>query len=310
MRSTTAALVLAAIVVTVSATLSTPPAATAAPPCGSPSVTVLSTAKVPVFAWSENLGYDQGGRLWVSRLNQGEVERLSAQGRRTAVVTVESPGAVRLGPDGLMYVASGTTTMNMLPGAVRTGRVLRFDSTAAHPVPHTFARGLGMPNGMAFGADRALYVADGALGVLRIRPNGSVDRAWSAQTASAIAPLTNGLIVDGITADGNDLYVTFIASRTGRVLRIPIHHPAAASTLDLTGPRPGFLDDLATLPQHRLAVATATGQLITVDTKTGRTCSYDLGQPLTAAAVDPVDSARLTIGTESGDLLSLRLPAH
>ena len=167
-----------------------------------------------------------------------------------------------------------------------------------------------MPNGMAFGADRALYVADGALGVLRIRPNGSVDRAWSAQTASAIAPLTNGLIVDGITADGNDLYVTFIASRTGRVLRIPIHHPAAASTLDLTGPRPGFLDDLATLPQHRLAVATATGQLITVDTKTGRTCSYDLGQPLTAAAVDPVDSARLTIGTESGDLLSLRLPAH
>ena len=126
------------------------------------------------------------------------------------------PRRMRLGPDGLMYVASGTTTMNMLPGAVRTGRVLRFDSTAAHPVPHTFARGLGMPNGMAFGADRALYVADGALGVLRIRPNGSVDRAWSAQTASAIAPFTNGLIDAGITAHANDLHVTFIARRTGR----------------------------------------------------------------------------------------------
>ncbi|MFT4200450.1 SMP-30/gluconolactonase/LRE family protein [Gordonia sp. (in: high G+C Gram-positive bacteria)] len=280
--------------------------ASAAPTCGSVSTSTAARATTPVQDWAENLGYDADGKLWVSRLRTGRVERLT-RGRVTASVAVADPGAVRRGPDGRMYVAAGTSSTNMLPGVPHTGTILRFDPSAPRPVARPFAAGFAMPNGMVFGADKALYVADSGQGILRVRPDGSVDRGWTARTGRALAPLINGFGVNGITIAGDTLYATLTTSATGRMLRVPVGRPEAASSLDLTAPVPGSLDDLVALPGHRLAVASVAGDLFLVDTRTGAVCSRNLGQPLTSIVADPHHPTRLTVGTESGDLLAVRV---
>lgn len=277
--------------------------AAAAPACGPVSVAVVSRAQLPVGDWAENLGYDAAGALWVSRLHRGRIETVAPAPRDS--VAVDDPGAVRLGPDGRLYATTGDTTINLLPGAPRTGTVVRWDPAAPKPKVVTVTRGLGMPNGLTF-ADGALYVADSALGVLRIRKDGTVDRAWSARTAAALAPLTNGFGVNGIATDGARLYVTQTGSATGRVLSIPLNDPSRARVLDLTAPLPGMHDDLVLLPNGRLAVTSATGQLVTVDPKTGRTCARNVGHPLTSLAADPARPGRLVAGTVTGDLVALR----
>ncbi|GAB09525.1 hypothetical protein GOARA_042_00320 [Gordonia araii NBRC 100433] len=307
MRTPARTLTTAALTAAVASTLALTPSAAGAPACAAPTVTVISPAKKPLDDWAENLGYDRRGNLWVSRLRAGKVTRVSPGGRVTGSVKVDDPGAVRLGPDGLLYAASGTTTTNMLPGLPRSGTVVRFDPDAKRPTARVFATGFAMPNGMAFGDDRALYVADSGQGVIRVRPDGQIDRAWTARAQRAIAPLLNGFGVNGIAAVDGQLFVTLTTSLTGRVLRLPIHRPASASVLDLTAPLPGSLDDLVALPRHRLAVTSVTGQFITVDTRTRQTCTHSAGQPLTALTVTPGSPHRMIAGTETGDLLSVLL---
>lgn len=76
------------------------------PACPAAAVSTV-TAGVPVLDWTENAGFDAGGALWVSRTARGVVERYDAAGAVTRSVAVELPGAVRLGPDGLLYVTTG-----------------------------------------------------------------------------------------------------------------------------------------------------------------------------------------------------------
>ena len=266
-------------------------------------VAVAIPAPTVGLSWSENVGYDDRGGLWVSRTLAGVVDRYDRAGRRTASVRVAWPGAVRLGPDGSMYATSGDHPVNLVPGLPRTGTVVAFDPQAARPVARTVVRGLGMPNGLAFDDDGAMYVADSAVGVVRIE-GGRIDWRWTGRAPKNLAPSStvNGTGMNGIVIRGDAAYVTMTTSLTGRVLRIPLADPASYSVAaDLTAPLPGVLDDLVDVGDDVVAVAASTGQVVLSDLRTGRRCAVGVGQPATSVAVNPAGG--LMVGTESGDVL-------
>ncbi|MGX1807435.1 SMP-30/gluconolactonase/LRE family protein [Nocardia sp. NPDC055321] len=279
---------------------------TDAPRCA-PAVEIgVQRASVPVLDWAENLGYDAAGNLWVARILRGEVQRYDAAGRLTATVAVPAPGAVRLGPDGWMYVASGVLPWNLLTPTLN-GTVVRFDPGAESPVAQPYATGLGMPNGLDFDADGNLYVADSRLGVLRLLPGGGFDAAWNALAPKNfdLAKNVNGMTLNGAAIRGSDLYVTVTSSPTARVLRIPLHAPDRPEVAaDLLFAGTALPDDLLAVDDS-LYVATTVGQVVRLDPRTGTTCTVVSGQPATALASDPSDPHQLVLATESGDLVRL-----
>lgn len=286
----------------------TVPGVAAAEDCAPAAVTRLAPA-VPVLDWAENLGIDAENRLWVTRATTGRVERYGA-GEVTAVVEVPSPGAVRLGPDGWMYVTTGNSPIGLLPGAA-SGAVLRFDPTAQQPTPMVVIDGLGMPNGMAIADDGTIYVADSSRGLLRIHPDGSLDEAWSTAAPYNLSPQpqVNGVSLNGLalSADGRDLYVTITGSPTGRILRVPVADPAHPEVLTdlLSSAGTAIPDDLAVTADGALLVGTTTGRIVRVDPATGAGCTVYTGEPVTALAIDPSTPHRVLATTLSGALLVL-----
>ncbi|MGK8501167.1 SMP-30/gluconolactonase/LRE family protein [Nocardia asiatica] len=277
------------------------PGAGAAPPvaaCATATAVTAVAAPAPVLDWAENLGFDAQGNLWVSRLYRNEVQRYDAAGTLTATVAVEFPGAVRLGPDGLLYVVYGDAPVSV----VRPGGVLRFDPAAAVPKPEVFVSGLTMPNGAAFDPSGNLYVAT-VSGVVKVGRDGAVDAAWGAPLA--------GLAANGAAVHDGVLYVTANGGPLGRIVRIPLTAPADHGTVtDLSARLPGlpdFADDLSTDPTGILYVTTLTGQLIRVDPATAAACAVLQTQPLTAVAAVPARPDQLIATTESGALLRVGL---
>ncbi|MTE15161.1 NHL repeat-containing protein [Nocardia aurantiaca] len=268
--------------------------------------TVLPT-RAPLADWSENLGFDAAGNGWVARNLRNVVERYNRDGRVVASVPVSSPGAIRLGPDGLLYVTFGNSPV---AGLARQGGVLRFDPAAAAPQPEIFVSGLGQANGAAFDSAGNLYVADTLSNTVeRIRPDGTVDAGWTQRARNALA--ANGSGADGIVAAGDVLYVTLLESPTARIVALPIDDPARASVaVDLSpAPLSGPLlpDDLAIGPGGLLYVATGSGQLVRADPADHTSCTLLSGQPLTSVAVNPSDDHTLILGTEGGDVLKAHL---
>ncbi|WP_336085851.1 Vgb family protein [Nocardia sp. SSK8] len=254
-------------------------------------------SSVPLLDWSENFGIDADGALWVARVMRGEVQRYDADGRLTATVAIPSPGAVRLGPDGLLYVVTGNSPLS---GA---GGIVRFDPTAADPEPVSFATGFPHPNGAAFDDEGNLYVT-ASDGVHRLRRDGSEDMDWWAGVAVE-GP-------NGIAVVGDSVYVTanFVADSgpVGRVLRLSRTDPAASTTIaDLTsfGALPDFVDDLV-VRDGDLYVTTLAGHLVRVDPVTGAACNVLSTQPLTAVVADPADPSALLAGSEEGTVLRIR----
>ncbi|GAB0102263.1 hypothetical protein JMUB6875_12300 [Nocardia sp. JMUB6875] len=262
---------------------------------------VMSAAETPDLDWAEGLGYDGNGDLWVTRVRRNEVQRYDATGRITATVAVPSPGAIKLGPDGRMYVTYGNSLSNLTPGS-SGGGVVRIDPDAAAPTAEPFADGLGMANGLAFGPGGELYVADTSAGIIRIRPDGSVDREWSS--------LARNFGADGLASDGDALYVTLYLSPTGRVLRVPIAdpaHPAIVADLAATIGLPSLPDDLARTGDGSLYDATTTGHLVRIDPATHAACTVLTGGGMTAVAVPPGSYHDLLVATTRGDLLHVHL---
>ncbi|MGO3326965.1 SMP-30/gluconolactonase/LRE family protein [Gordonia sp. (in: high G+C Gram-positive bacteria)] len=271
--------------------------------CARALVDVKIPAATPVRSWAENVGFDADGDLWVSRVLENVIERYDAGGRLTGRVHVDSPGAVRLGPDGRMFATSGDTTVNMVPGLPLRGTVISFDPSVLERV-RVEARGLGMPNGLAFDDMGAMYVADSNLGVVRVRRDGTIDRAWTARAPRNLAPdaTVNGTGMNGMAIVDGNAYVGMTTSASGRILRVPLDDPADVSVVaDVTAPLPGVVDDLTIVPGGRLAVARTTGQVVVVG-KDGRRCTVGAGRPLTSLAVTPSGDS-VVAGTEDGAVL-------
>ncbi|MFE3757547.1 hypothetical protein ACFXO9_24840 [Nocardia tengchongensis] len=271
--------------------------------CAPAQVRVALPTRAPLLDWSENIGFDAAGDVWIARSLRSVVEKYDRDGNVVASVAVSSPGAVRLGPDGLMYATFGNSPASGLSGG---GGVLRFDPSAATPTPEVFVSGLGQPNGAAFAADGTLYVADtGSNTVVRIRPDGTVDTDWTARARTALA--AQGAGADGIVVSDGLLYVTLLESPDARVVAMPIDDPAHTTVaVDLAAaPLSGPLlpDDLAIGRDGLLYIATGTGQLVRADPVTHTSCTLLSSQPLTSVAISPTDDRTLILGTEGGDVL-------
>ncbi|MFI7671349.1 SMP-30/gluconolactonase/LRE family protein [Nocardia sp. NPDC049526] len=270
--------------------------------CATATATIAAAAVVRDEDWAEGLAYDTRGELWVSRVRRNEVVRYDPSGRVTARVAVAYPGAVKLGPDQLIYVTYGNFPTNLVPGSTGGG-VVRIDPTAETPRAEIFASGLGMANGAAFDTVGNLFVADTSTGVVRIRPDGSVDTEWSNRAEYFGA--------DGILVDGDALYVTLYLSPTGRILRIPLDDPSHATVVaDLAaGPgAPPLPDDLAIGPDGMLYDATTSGRLVRINPADHSTCTVLTGEPMTAIVVSRSAEREFVVGTASGNLLRVRLP--
>ncbi|MEU7140135.1 hypothetical protein ABZ942_11855 [Nocardia sp. NPDC046473] len=286
----------------------TAPAATADPlaaqpvaACAPALAATAVPAGVPMLDWSENVGYDVAGNLWVSRVYRNVVQRYDRSGALTATVPVDFPGAVRSGPDGLLYVVYGDTPTSL----VSPGGVVRFDPTAADPKPEVFVSGVRtMPNGAAFDADGNLYLGASLSGVIRVRPDGTIDTAWTDQAPKGSA--------NGVVVRDRVLYVTSNGGPLGRILRVPIDAPGAASVVaDIASPLPGipdFTDDLLVDSSGILYVTTVFGQLVRVDPATGAACAVLSGEPLTSVVAMPGQPDQLIAGTENGAVLRIQLP--
>ncbi|MEV5833733.1 hypothetical protein [Nocardia sp. NPDC052112] len=264
--------------------------------CASAQAATAVPAGLPVLDWSENVGYDARGNLWVSRLYRNEVQRYDSAGRLTATVPVELPGAIRLGPDGLLYVVFGDSPTSV----VRPGGVARFDPD--DPRPAVFVSGFTMPNGAAFDAQGNLYVAS-TLGVIRIRPDGSVDADWTAR-----AKFTGA---NGIVVRDNSIYLSMNGNPLGRIVRFPIVDPGEVAVIaDLTvAPGiPDFVDDFVIDDAGVLYVTTLTGQLVRIDPGANTACAVLTGEPMTSVVAVPGRADELVAGTESGTILRIRLP--
>ncbi|GAB2642372.1 SMP-30/gluconolactonase/LRE family protein [Nocardia goodfellowii] len=276
------------------------PAAVADPiaACLPARVTTALPAGTPMLDWSENIGYDRRGNLWLARLYRNEVQRYDNTGKLTATIPVAFPGAVRLGPDGLLYVVYGDAPSS----AVIPGGVVRFDPDAADPRPEVFASGFTMPNGAAFDAEGNLYVAATGTGVIRIGRDGAVDKGWTARAAGTGA---NGIVVRGDT-----VYLTSNANPLGRVLSFPIADPERRTVLaDLSTSLgiPDFADDLHVDGSGVLYVTTVSGQLVRIDPATGGVCSVLSTEPMTAVVAVPGRTDELLASTEAGGVLRIRL---
>ena len=140
-------------------------------------------------------------------------------------------------------------------------------------------------------------------GVVRVRPDGSIDKDWTARAKN--------VGVDGVAVVGRDVYVSILPSPTGRVLRIPIDNPSDQSVLaDLTPaavPVPAGPDDMAVGPDGSVYVATATGRLVRVDATSHQVCTVLTDEPMTSAAFVPGSDHDLMVGTESGNVLRVHL---
>ncbi|WP_146165306.1 MULTISPECIES: SMP-30/gluconolactonase/LRE family protein [Nocardia] len=276
-----------------------------APGCPASSVEQLLPAQAPLLDFAENLGYDAQGNLWVSRVFRNVVQRYDSGGHVTAEVPVDAPGAVRLGPDGALYVVFGDSSAGLLPGAHSSG-VVRFDPGADHPAPQVYVSGLGMANGAAFDGAGNLYVADTAHGVVKVRPGGSVDADWTARAAESG--------VNGIVLQGDSLYATLYQSLDGRIVRLPVDAPQAQTTVASVTvgalPLTALPDDLTVGPDGMLYVATTTGRLVRVDPATGGVCTVaDLGVPATSVAKVPTDDRALLVTMGTGTVLRVVLGA-
>lgn len=234
------------------------------PPCAAVSAQVQEF--VPggdLFAdWRENLEFDGEGTLWVSHLSGNRVEGYTADGTLRTTIPVASPGGIRRGPDGLMYVNSGIS-----PGETEA-RLVSFDPSREQPELGLVTDGLSGINGLAIDADGNFYLGrEFSRTVLKLRPDGAEDPAWT--------PKAKVFGSNGVSILGGDLYVASTTDLASTVSRIPLDDPAAHAPLTKLSTPPSLykgLDDLEAHGRWVYVAAFLSGELIRVDRQNGQSC--------------------------------------
>lgn len=139
------------------------------------------------------LALDRQGRIWVAESWQPALLRVSMEGQVEAVATACDdepflfPNDLAFAPDGALYMTdSGLRVQDLLDcGRIRPnhamlpmdGRVYRID--IGRGAVHKLDSGLRFANGIAFGPDGGLYVAETLTGLIyryTLRPDGAVER--------------------------------------------------------------------------------------------------------------------------------------
>ncbi|MDG4865567.1 hypothetical protein P8605_46210, partial [Streptomyces sp. T-3] len=245
-----------------------PEAATALAPCPEQArLSVFHEGGVPLLDWRENLEFDGHGTLWVSHITQNRVEGYAPDGTPRTSLTVPGPGGIRRGPDGLMYVNYGVSPTSSDVG------IMRFDPRDAEPKPDKVVGGLSGINGLAIDAAGNFYLGrELAKGILKLRPDGTEDEAW---TAAADVFGTNGVEVVG-----DQLYASVITDFASPVVRVPLADPAAHTTIADLSPNPlaiKLLDDLTHADGQVVVTSFRDGELIRVHPDTGRSCVLATG---------------------------------
>lgn len=244
-------------------------------PCPGPAprVSTFGDVPVPVLGWTENLAFDDRGRLWVSKTFLNRVDAHDPEGRVVASVDVRAPGGIALGPDGRMHVAAGTGYL-----ADRSD-VVTFDPAAERPEARIEARLGARMNGLAVDAAGNRYLTSLDVPALtRVTAAGDVDDEWSRRAGIGVS---NGIAISGDTA-----YVTQSTSRTV-VLSVPLDRPESTTTTELTAPPETArgLDDLAVTPEALYVTSWTTGEVFRVDRSTGEACVLVGGIPRATAVM-------------------------
>ncbi len=311
----TAALVGAALVAptataTVTASIAAPGTATvtAAPdPCRPWTVNVLATG----LGSLENVEPDHRGGLLFSASTTGAVQRLTRDGKVTTVATAKSPGGLRVRGDALFF----TTGDSAQSGALGTadGTIERVDLRTGRVT--TWARGLTMPNGLAFLPDGSAVTSRditglSPTGISRVRREGAVPQVqWSDQADS------NGLAVD---PTGKWLYSDETFTAAANVYRTEIARPAHRELVASLAPSPAGvpkgLDDLTLSTSNLLYLAAnGSGEVLRLDPVSKRSCVIASGLQSTSAVKQGRNSAfpasRLYVSGFDGRLLELVPPA-
>ncbi|MFC7309508.1 SMP-30/gluconolactonase/LRE family protein [Streptomyces monticola] len=271
-RTALAAALLSALLVGGTQTPAAAAEAQSPAPCARQARTeVFRAGGAPLLDWRENLEFDGRGTLWVTHITGHRVEAYAPDGTLRTSFPLNGPGGIRRGPDGMMYVNYG---VNPLTSATGSG-VVRFDPAAAEPRPEKVVDGLSGINGLAVDGEGNLYLSrELATGILKVRPDGTVDERW---TKAADVFGANGLEIVGGT-----LYASVITSTSSPVVRIPLDDPGSHSTVTELSPNPleaKLLDDLTALDGGGdLVVASfRDGELIRVDRDSGRSCVLATG---------------------------------
>ncbi|CAM3036284.1 DUF6923 family protein [Rariglobus hedericola] len=188
-------------------------------------------------------------QVLVSDYNLARILRYDADGSNPTVLIspasggLDQPHRARIGPDGLLYVASAGSD-----------QILRYnaDSGAFIDVFAGSETGLDYPVDFLFRPDGYLYVSSQSSNAI-IRYNattGALDTGWIAQDASISAP--SGIAFD----NAGNLYVS------GRFSYNLARFDAATGTHQLTFGDVPFALGLALLPDGRLLVASGYGNTV------------------------------------------------
>jgi sugar lactone lactonase YvrE len=238
--------------------------------CADVSATVSTFHSGQFGDFMENLEFDGHGTMWVANLLKNRIERYTPNGERVASVDVRAPGAMRMGPDGMLYANSGDGILddNLLP--LKRAGVYKINPTASTLTASAHTTGLRVANGAAFDSAGNLYVSNSGVwgkGMVKIRPNGEVDQAWSDQI-----DFRQG---NGVAIIGNSLYTTLTYDLSSPVLRVPLDRPSEDQVVvRYSAPDvPKFLDDISVGPDGMLYVAGhVSGQIIRLNPSNGESC--------------------------------------